>query len=340
RVASNCCTRPGPSSRRMTARSSVEAPRASQGAASSIATPAASAANVPAKVDTWNVPSGVITGTGLSVTPGGWLRNRPHHNGYEMATTPATQQNGPYPSRIPSGTLIRLYAAARQPGPSARLPRRRHGVAGGAIRSPNSQAAKNRWTAPSHRPTSGAARTTAARTSRSTTSTAGMAAGAGPPPRTDPPTANESAMNAGGMTKTASPNTSPSAQNSSSRAARPVNGARRTRAVMRSIVADSHVATGQRDPADGERDRRVPDHHRGRRPGRDHPGHRRGHRYRVQQHEYRQEPAHRDAGLAEQPGHDHRHEQPGEQGPDRAAAVADERAQPDADQADNPEVHP
>ncbi len=56
------------------------------GAASSIAAPAAAAANVPGRVATRNVPSpnnpnGVNTGTGLSRTPGGWLRNAPHQSG-------------------------------------------------------------------------------------------------------------------------------------------------------------------------------------------------------------------------------------------------------------------
>ena len=71
----------------MSQRSAATTPLVTHGAASSMAAPAPNAANVPGKVVTWKWPptpdqlNGVTTGTGLSRTPGEWLRNDSHQNG-------------------------------------------------------------------------------------------------------------------------------------------------------------------------------------------------------------------------------------------------------------------
>jgi len=74
-------SRPGPSSPRISHRSARTTARVSHGAAATINPPAANAANVPARVATCSTPNGVSTGTGLSRTLGGWLRNHAHHSG-------------------------------------------------------------------------------------------------------------------------------------------------------------------------------------------------------------------------------------------------------------------
>ena len=81
-----CASRPGPSRPRISQASADVTALVTHGAASSIAAPAAAAANVPGRVATRNVPSpnnpnGVNTGTGLSRAPGGGLRNPPTRAG-------------------------------------------------------------------------------------------------------------------------------------------------------------------------------------------------------------------------------------------------------------------
>jgi hypothetical protein len=65
----------------MSQRSAALTALAAQGAARTIAAPAAKAANVPGKVATCSAPNGVSAATGPSRTPGGWLRNSGHQNG-------------------------------------------------------------------------------------------------------------------------------------------------------------------------------------------------------------------------------------------------------------------
>ena len=79
--------RPGPSRPRISQRSAATTALVTHGAASSMATPAPKAANVPPNVATRKCPptpdqlNGVITGTGFSRAPGEWLRNDSHQNG-------------------------------------------------------------------------------------------------------------------------------------------------------------------------------------------------------------------------------------------------------------------
>ena len=83
-------SRPGPSRPRISHRSAATDALATQLAARSITAPAAKAAKVPAKVARGSAPNGVSAATGCNRTPGGWLRNRCHQNGYVILTGPNT----------------------------------------------------------------------------------------------------------------------------------------------------------------------------------------------------------------------------------------------------------